>query len=177
MAGPARKGNRRRRLFPKVLWSPFAALTPPSESNASGASESAFQQGLYALVEFLKRLFALDHLAINEKGRRRTDLQHLGCELLIGGDLVEQRLVLEAFLDRLLAQSGLQANPGQRLGGVLDHPVVLLLEQHVDNREIFAGIILGDAARQHRAGGGLDVERELAEHEADLAAVDIFRLD
>ena len=41
----------------------------------------------------------------------------------------------------------------------------------------FAGIVLGDAARQHRAGGGLDVEREFAEHVTDLVGVDIFRLD
>src|SRR5438045_9731159 len=115
--GAGAEGQPPQAAFPKGFMEPFAALTPPSESNASGALESAFQQGLYALVEFLKRLFALDHLAINEKGRRRTDLQHLGRELLIGGDLVEQRLVLEAFLDRLLAQSGLQANPRQRPRG------------------------------------------------------------
>ena len=41
----------------------------------------------------------------------------------------------------------------------------------------FAGVVLGDAARQHRAGGGFDVEREFAEHVADLAGVDVFRLD
>src|SRR5258705_4467273 len=97
----------------------FAGLTVPNESNASGPSESAFQQGFNALVEFLEALFALDHLAIDEKGRRRIDLQHIGGELLIAGDLVEQRLILEAFLDGLLAQSGLQADPGQRLRGVL----------------------------------------------------------
>ena len=98
-------------------------------------------------------------------------------EFLVGGDLVEQRLILQAVLDRLLAEPGLLADPRQGLGGVLRHPVVLLPEQHVDDGEIFAGIVLGDAARQHRARRGLDVEREFAEHVTDLAAVDVFRLD
>src|SRR5712671_4846934 len=122
MAGPGREGNRDRRLsqsFCRGFVESFAGLTARSESTASGASESAFQQGFDALVEFLEALFALDHLAIDEKGRRRIHLQHFGGELLIGRDLVEQRLILEAFLDRLLAQSGLQADPRQRLGGVL----------------------------------------------------------
>src|SRR5712675_1120049 len=73
----------------------FAGLTVPNESDALGPSESAFQQGFNALVEFLEALFALDHLAIDEKGRRRIYFQDLGGELLIGGDLVEQGLVLE----------------------------------------------------------------------------------
>ena len=76
-----------------------------------------------------------------------------------------------------LAQSGLLADPRQRLGGVFQHPVVLLPEQHVDHGEILSGIVLGDAARQHRARGRLDVEREFAEHVADLVGVDVFRLD
>ena len=91
---------------------------------------------------------------------------------LVGGDLVEQRLVLQAVLDLLLAQAGLLADPRQRLRGVLHHPVVLLPEQEVDDGEIFRRVVLGDAARQHRAGRGLDVEREFAEHVADLAGVD-----
>ena len=155
MAGPGRKGNRRRHLFPRVCCGfvnrfdeVFAGLTAPDESNPSGASESAFQQGLKALVEFLEPGVALDQLAIDEEGRRRIDLQNVGGVLLVGGDLVEQRLVLEAVLDRLLAKPGLLADPRQGLGGVLDHPVVLLPEQHVDDGEIFPGIVLGDAARQ-----------------------------
>src|SRR5258707_1123033 len=88
-----------------------------------------------------------------------------------------RRRVFEAILDRLLAEAGLLADAGQRFGGILRDPVVLLFEQHVDDREIFPGIVLGDAARQHRARRGLDVERELAEHVTYLAGVDIFRLD
>ena len=96
---------------------------------------------------------------------------------MVGGDLVEQRLVLQALLDRLLAETGLLADPDQRFSGVFQHPVVLLLEQHVDHGEIFACVVLGDAARQHRASRGLDVEREFAEHVANLAGVDVFRFD
>src|SRR5437899_859126 len=104
----------------------FAGLTASDESNLPGTSELAFQQGLKALVEFLEPCVALDQLAIDEEGGRRIDLQNVGGVLLIGGDLVEQRLILEAVLDRLLAQPGLLADPRQGLGGVLDHPVVLL---------------------------------------------------
>ena len=64
-------------------------------------------------------------------------LQHLGGVFLVGRDLVEQRLVLQAILDLRLGEAGLLADPGQRLRGVLHHPVVLLLEQHVDDGEIF----------------------------------------
>src|SRR6266480_211245 len=85
---------------------------------------SALQERLDLLVEFLERGLALDLLAIDERGRRRIDLQHLTGEFLIGGDLVEQRLVLEAALDGLLAETGLLADPGQRFRGVLPHPVV-----------------------------------------------------
>ena len=52
-----------------------------------------------------------------------------------------------------------------------------LTQQQVDHGEEFRRVVLGDAPRQHRSRSRLDVEREFAEHEADLAAVDVFRLD
>src|SRR4051795_5072335 len=87
-------GQPPRAAFPKRFVESFAGLTAPNESNASGGLESALQQGFDALFEFLEALFALDHLAVDEKGRRRIHLQHLGGEFLVGRDLVEQRLVL-----------------------------------------------------------------------------------
>src|SRR5947209_15050450 len=65
--------------------------------------KSALQQRLDYLVEVLECRRAFDHLAVDEEGRGRIDLQHLVCVFLIGRDLVEQRLVLQAILDRLLA--------------------------------------------------------------------------
>src|SRR5882762_6373077 len=76
----------------------FAGVTPWCEYRPAGTRESAFQQRFDLLVEFLERGLAPDHVAIDEEGRRRTDLQHLGGEFLVGGDLVEQRLVLEAVV-------------------------------------------------------------------------------
>ena len=58
----------------------------------------------------------------------------------------------------------------------LRHQLLLLLEQGLDGAEKFLGIVIGDAARQHRCRRGLDVEREFPEHETHLAGVDIFRL-
>src|SRR3954447_17795855 len=72
---------------------------------------SALQLRVDALAELVKSLLALEHLAIDEEGRRRIDLQHFGGELLVGGDLVEQRLILQAIFHLLLGQAGLLADP------------------------------------------------------------------
>src|SRR3979409_1584115 len=78
--------------------------TPPRHARRdSGFVQSALEKRLDALVKFLERGLALDLLAIDEKGRRRIDLQHLAGVLLVGGDLVEQCLILQAILDLLLA--------------------------------------------------------------------------
>ena len=71
------------------------------------SGRSALQQRIDLLGEVFERDLALDHLAIDEEGRRRIDLQDLVGELLVGGDLVEQRLILQTILDRLLGQAGL----------------------------------------------------------------------
>src|ERR1700730_17084621 len=119
----AAAGQPARSAFPKAfagltkafagLTKAFAGLTGHTNPARQGA-ESALQERLDLLIEFLERGLALDHLAVDEEGRCRIDLQHFAGELLIGGDLVEQRLVLEASLDRLLAEAGLLADPGQR---------------------------------------------------------------
>src|SRR5215213_6966975 len=95
------------------------AVWIPARASLAGTTgcESALQQRFDLLVEFLERGRALDHLAVDEESRRRVDLQHLAGKLLVGGDLVEQRLILQAVLDRLLAEPGLLADPGQGLGG------------------------------------------------------------
>src|SRR5229473_8556827 len=102
MARPRPEGNRRRG-FSQGFCRGYGAVGNPG---SAGAQESALQQRFDPLVEFLERGLAPDHLAVDEKGRRRVDLQHLVGELLVGGDLVEQRLVFEAILDRLLAEAG-----------------------------------------------------------------------
>src|SRR5260221_6673706 len=112
-------GQPARRAFPKA----FVGLTGLVESALAGPEESALQQRLDLLVKFLERSLALDHLAIDEKGWRRVDLQHVAGEFLVGGDLVEQRLVLEAGLDGLLAEARLPADSRQQFRGVLRHPV------------------------------------------------------
>src|SRR6516162_1214952 len=149
MAAPRAQGNRAEALFPRLLRGLYYALNP--------VEESALEKRVDLLLELLDRGFALDLLAVDEEGRRRIDLQHLARIFLVGGDLVEERLILEAGLDLLLGKSCLLADPGQRLRGVLHHPVVLRAEQHVGDREIFRRIAIGDAARQHRAGRGFDV--------------------
>src|SRR6516162_4412638 len=151
MAAPRAQGNRAEALFPRLLRGLYYALNP--------VEESALEKRVDLLLELLDRGFALDLLAVDEEGRRRINLQHLARIFLVGGDLVEQRLVLQALFDLLLGQAGLLADPRQALGGVLHHPVVLRLEQEVGHSEIFVGIAVGDAARQHRARGRLDVER------------------
>src|SRR3954466_13546469 len=85
--------------------------------------ESALQQLLDQGVEIFE-FDTLYPLAIDEETRGRIDLQHLAGVFLVGGDLVEQGLIFQTLLDRLLAEPRLLADPGQGVGGVLQHPVV-----------------------------------------------------
>src|ERR1700674_697407 len=71
--------KRRGRVVP-ASFTDRRRLAPPS-----GANRSALQQRFDSLVEFLERGLALDHLAVDEEGRRRSDLQHFAGEFLIGG--------------------------------------------------------------------------------------------
>src|SRR5882757_6273541 len=176
MARPGPEGNGPRRLFPRVLqgFCPVFCWTY-GIARISGR-ESAFQQRVDTPSEFLEGGFTHDFVAVDEKGRRALDLQDVLGIFLTGADLVLHRLVLQAVLDRLRAQSRLPPDQPQRVGGFL-HQLVLLAEHDVDHGEIFCGVLTGDAACQHRAGEILDVERELAEHVPHLAGVDEFRLE
>src|SRR3954470_5160167 len=71
---------------------------------------SALEKRVDLLLEFLDRGLALDLLAIDEEGRRRIHFKNLAGVFLVGGDLVEQRLVLQAGLDLLLCETGLLAD-------------------------------------------------------------------
>src|SRR5581483_8060026 len=194
MAAPVPRGNLPGPLFPRLLLGLSVKMNLDGEAlanrllnsglslllnlpHASRGARSALQQRIDSLLELLERGLALDLLAIDEEGRRRIHLEHLGRVFLISDELVEQRLVVEAGLDLLLAEAGLLADPRQRLRGVLHHPVGLRTEQEIDDGKIFAGVAVGDAARQHRTGRRLDVERELTEDVTDLAGVDELRLD
>src|SRR6202790_2428934 len=83
------RGRRRRATAAAAFPKAFAGVMGRYEPRFAGAQESALQQRFDPLVEFLERSPALDLLAIDEKGRRRVDLQHIAGVLLIGGDLVE----------------------------------------------------------------------------------------
>jgi hypothetical protein len=61
------------------------------------------EQSLDPLVEFLKRGLAFDHLAIEEESRRRIHFKCFRGVFLVGDDLVEQGLILQAGFDLLLA--------------------------------------------------------------------------
>src|SRR3982750_4062114 len=117
MAGGGVGGKGGGGAFPKA----FAGLTGAAYLRREELAQSALQQRFDPLVEFGKGCLAFDLLAIEEKGRRRINLQHLAGVFLVGRDLVEQGLVLEAILDGLLAETGLLADPDQGLGGVLQH--------------------------------------------------------
>src|SRR3954447_18958075 len=139
--------------------------------------ESALQQRLDPLVELLERGRALDHLAVDEEGGSRADLQHLMSVFEVVHDLLSDRwIVVDAGLYGLLGGSGLYADPvdgGKRSA----HQIVLRLEQRIDQREIFPRVVAGDATRHGGRSQRDIVEREFAEDVAHFAGVDIFRLD
>src|ERR1700758_4676120 len=110
MAAPRLKGNGRNALFPRLLRGLWLRLNP--------VEESALEKRVDLLLKFLDRGLALDPVAIDEEGRRRIDLQHLACIFLVRGDLVEQRLVLQAVIHLLLAEARLLADSAQAFGGV-----------------------------------------------------------
>ena len=89
----------------------FKGLT----SEGSVAGESALQQRINALLELLDRGLALDLVTVDEKGGRGIHLQDLAGVFLIGCDLVEQRPIVQAGFDLVLAQArGLTATPQGR---------------------------------------------------------------
>src|SRR5436305_11847040 len=96
---------------------------------ASGARESALQQRLDPLLELLERGRASDHLAVDEEGRGRADLQHLVGIFEVVHDLLSDRwIVVDTGFYGLLAGAGLCADPvdgGKRSA----HQIVLRLEQ------------------------------------------------
>jgi len=78
------------------------------------------QKRFYLLVQFLERHGAFESLAIDEEGRRRIDLQDLVGKFLIGGELVEQRLIRCAGFDSLFAQPGLFADQLQGIDAMCE---------------------------------------------------------
>src|SRR3982074_1332793 len=134
MASPGPEGNRRPGFFPRLL----QGLCGAYEFQPARTQESALEQRFDSLVEFLKRGFALDLLAIDEKGRGRINLHQAAGKHRRGCELVEQCLILEAILDRLLAETGLLAHGHPGLRWVDERLILRLPEQHVDDREIFS---------------------------------------
>src|SRR6266576_1122855 len=79
----------------QLLSSDLIFLSNASNGLSLGVGPSALQERVDLLLELLDRGLALDLLAIDKEGRRRIDLQHLAGILLVGGDLVEQRLIFQ----------------------------------------------------------------------------------
>src|SRR5262249_8740374 len=107
---------------------------------------STLEIGGDLLVQFLRGERAAKHLAIDEKGRRGIDVELLRRAVLRFLEAVEYLLIRQAFIEALLGEAGLLGNGEHRLQRLLHHPLLLLREQRVDQREVF---VLAGAARQH----------------------------
>ena len=81
-------------------------------------------------------------------------------------------LVVQAGHESLFGETSLQRNLAQAFKR-LWHPVLLRLEQHIDDREIF---FLRCTARQHEAAHASIIVREFAEHQTHFAGVDVILL-
>jgi hypothetical protein len=82
---------------------PTQQTLPATGQPVRNARLLILQKRFYLLVELLERHGAFESLAIDEEGRCRIDLQYLVGEFLIGGELVEQRLILCAGFDSLFS--------------------------------------------------------------------------
>src|SRR5271166_2935156 len=131
---------------------------------------SSLNIGCELLLDFLRGQGAAENLPIDEESRGRIDAE-LHCAGAAFLDSLEHLLIRETFVEALLGEARLSGNVQHRLQRLLHHPVLLLQEQRLDQREI---LILAGATRQHGTGGGKRVQRELAEDEADLAGIDVF---
>src|SRR5260370_32471919 len=129
-----------------------------ARAKRAGRPSLLLQQRLDPVFQFLERHRAFELFTIDEEGRRGVDLQFFKGEFLIGGELVEQGLILLAGLDSLFAHAGLVAD---QLQGIyrLRHQLILLFEQRFDGAEKFPGIVIGDAAPKNRCSRNLDLGR------------------
>jgi hypothetical protein len=85
------------------LLAPSSASAPyRTSAKRPGRTPLLLRQRFDLRLQFLKRHRALEHLAIDEEGRRCIDLEDLIGEFLVGGELVEQRLIFLAGLDGYL---------------------------------------------------------------------------
>src|SRR5581483_3253563 len=126
---------------------------------------SALQNRGEGLVELVERGRGVHLLAIDEEGRRGVDAEGVGGTRADGRDVVQQLLVGEALLERLLGETRLLGD-FQELGlGVAAHegPLVLLGEERGDEGERLA---VARAAGEHRGRSRQVVQRELAHDEA-----------
>ena len=101
-------------------------LPDRTKTTAAGLIDQPFSSGSIFFWNSSNEVSPLIFSPLTKKVGVESTFQHLGGVNLVGGDLVEQRLVLQAILDLLLGKPGLLADPGQRFRGVLHHPVVLL---------------------------------------------------
>src|SRR5690349_5951098 len=104
--------------------SPLYIFLGPSSARSRRQTRGAMacrpllpEQRLEPLFEFLERYRAPKHHAVEEEGRRRSDLQFLNGVLLVGGELVELCLVRLAGFDILFAHAVLLADIEQRIFG------------------------------------------------------------
>src|ERR1700731_2374160 len=157
---------------------------PLHRSNAQTGAPGALRQGekplsaLKIAVDLLadvgRRRVARVLLAVDEKSGRARYAELLGGPFAHPFDAVLDLVIRQAGLEALLGEAGLLGDRHQGLERLLHHPFPLLLEQGVDDREVF---VVAGAARQHVARHIERAERELAEDEVHLSGVDVFRFD
>src|SRR6266566_8570855 len=125
------------------------------------------------LVQLLGREGAAKCLSIDEKGRCGIDVELLRSARALFHDALLHLVIRKALIEGLLGEAGLLGDREHRLQRLLHHPILLLREEGVDQREIF---VLAGAAREHRGGEGERIERKFPEDEAHLAGIDVFLL-
>src|SRR5262245_17711423 len=130
---------------------------------------SALEIGLDLFLQILDRQRPGVLLAVDEQGRGRAHAELGRGPLARLFDVVEQLLIRQALLKALLGEARLLGELLERRQRLLHRPALLLAGQPLYHGEKLS---LAGAARQHRAGGGERVERELAEDETHFSRVD-----
>ena len=152
-----------------------ARVSPAPVVRTERRSEQAVDEGRHGVNRHVPRI----GLAIDQEGRSRLNTEFLSTAIADCRHITGKLCVRQAGVEGLLCKTtelGELEHGATHVTIRWSRPGALLLEQHGDEGEVF---VFRGATGQHEGGerSGVLREGEFAQHEIDLAGVDILGLD